>query len=157
MARPSEILICDTSFVSHLWRRLRTPARYGHWDRATVDRVEEALLAINVVTVAELQAGRRRDRWGRRKVAQAERSLAAFRSVTLEDPHLEEWARLRVAAWEHGIAISDNDLWIAATASTSRSPLVTCDRDHVRIAPELGVEVLFFPPPPPGRRLVPAG
>ncbi len=42
-----------------------------------------------------------------------------------------------------GIAISDNDLWIAATASTSRSPLVTCDRDHVRIAPELGVEVLF--------------
>jgi predicted nucleic acid-binding protein len=147
VARPSETLICDTSFVSHLWRRLRTPARYEHWDRATVDRVEKALLAINVVTIAELQAGRARDRWGRRKVAQAERSLAAFQSVRIDDPHLKEWARLRVAAWEQGIAITDNDLWIAATASICRSPLVTCDRDHVRIAAELSGEVLYLAPP----------
>ncbi|MBS1882783.1 MAG: type II toxin-antitoxin system VapC family toxin [Actinobacteria bacterium] len=145
--RPSETLICDTSFVSHLWRRLRAPARYQHWDSATVDRVEAALLAINVVTVAELQAGRVRDRWGGRRVAQAERSLAVFESVTIDDPHLEEWARLRVAAWDHGIAISDNDLWIAATASTCRSPLVTCDRDHQRIAPQMPVEVVFLAPP----------
>lgn len=147
MARPSEILICDTSFVSHLWRRLRTPTRYEHWDRATVDRVEEGLLAINVVTIAELQAGRTRNKWGRRKVAQAERSLAAFQSVTIEDPQLAEWARLRVAAWENGIAISDNDLWIAATASAHGRPLVTCDRDHERIAAELPVEVVYLAPP----------
>jgi predicted nucleic acid-binding protein len=68
--------------------------------------VEEAVLVVNVVTIAELQA-----------------------------------------AWENGIAISDNDLWIAATASMCRSPLVTCDRDHVRIAPELGGEVLYLAPP----------
>jgi tRNA(fMet)-specific endonuclease VapC len=147
VARPSETLICDTSFVSHLWRRLRTPSRYEHWDRATVDRVEEALLAINVVTIAELQAGRARDRWGRRKVAQAEKSLAAFQSVTIENPHLQEWARLRVAAWEHGIAIGDNDLWIAASASTRGHALVTCDRDHVRIARDLPVEVVYLAPP----------
>jgi predicted nucleic acid-binding protein len=46
-----------------------------------------------------------------------------------------------------GIALSDNDLWIAATASTSRSPLVTCDRDHVRIARDLPVEVVYLAPP----------
>jgi predicted nucleic acid-binding protein len=147
VARPSETLICDTSFVSHLWRRLRTPARYEHWDTAIVDRVGEALLAVNVVTIAELQAGRVRDGWGGRRVVQAERSLAAFQSVTIEDPQLEEWARLRVAAWEHGIAISDNDLWIAATASACRNPLITCDRDHLRIACDLPVEVVFLAPP----------
>lgn len=147
MARPGEILICDTSFVSHLWRRLRAPARYAHWDRAVVDRVGEAVLAINVVTVAELQAGRVRDGWGGRRVARAERSIAAFRSVTIEEPELEEWARLRVVAWKRGIAISDNDLWIAATASTCGSPLVTCDRDHLRIAAEMPAEVVYLAPP----------
>jgi predicted nucleic acid-binding protein len=145
--QPSETLICDTSFVSHLWRRLRTPGRYEHWDRAAVDRIELALLAINVVTVAELQAGRIRDRWGGRRIAEAERSLAAFDSIAIEDPQLKEWARLRAAAWARGIAMSDNDLWIAATASTRGNPLVTCDRDHARIAAELSVEVVYFAPP----------
>jgi len=58
-----------------------------------------------------------------------------------------EWARLSVAARGKGVALSDNDLWIAATARMLERVLVSCDRDHVRIAPELGVEVLFLQPP----------
>jgi predicted nucleic acid-binding protein len=42
---------------------------------------------------------------------------------------------------------SDNDLWIAATASSRGHALVTCDRDHQRIAPELPIEVVFLAPP----------
>jgi predicted nucleic acid-binding protein len=60
---------------------------------------------------------------------------------------LDEWARLRAAARARGIAISDNDLWIAATAGVREYVLVTCDRDHQRIAPELPVEVVFLAPP----------
>jgi predicted nucleic acid-binding protein len=144
---PSETLICDTSFVGHLWRRLRAPARYEHWDAATVDRVEAALLAISVVTIAEMRAGHARRGWGSRRVAQSERALATFLPVTIDDPHLDEWARLRVAALARGIALSDNDLWIAATASVREQVLVTCDRDHVRIARDLPVEVVYLAPP----------
>jgi predicted nucleic acid-binding protein len=38
-------------------------------------------------------------------------------------------------------------LWIAATASVRDSVLVTCDRDHVRIARDLPVEVAYLQPP----------
>ncbi|HEY0280043.1 MAG TPA: PIN domain-containing protein [Solirubrobacterales bacterium] len=56
----------------------------------------------------------------------------------------DEWARLRAAARANGVAIGDDDLWIAATASTHRCALVTCDRDHRRIARDLPVEVVYL-------------
>jgi predicted nucleic acid-binding protein len=65
----------------------------------------------------------------------------------IDDPHLNEWARLSTAARASGVALTDNDLWIAATASLRSQVLVTCDRDHVRIAPELAGEVLYLQPP----------
>lgn len=142
-----ETLICDTSFVGHMWRRLRTPARYKHWDATTIDRIESALLAISVVTIAETRAGQVQREWGRRQIVESERVLAAFHLITIDDPHLNEWARLSAGARARGVAIGDNDLWIAATASVRNQTLVTCDRDHVRIAPELGVEVLYLAPP----------
>jgi predicted nucleic acid-binding protein len=60
---------------------------------------------------------------------------------------LNEWARLSAAARARGVAIGDNDLWIAATASVRESVLITCDRDHVRIARDLPVEVVYLQPP----------
>ena len=142
-----ETLICDTSFVWHLWRRSLRPVQYGHWDTATVDRVRAAMLAISIVTLAEARAGQVKRGWGGRRIAQYERILAAYLLVTIDDPHLNEWARLWAAAQARGVAIGDNDLWIAATASVRKETLVTCDKDHLRIAPELGVEVLFLAPP----------
>ena len=52
-----------------------------------------------------------------------------------------------VAVDDPEIAIGDNDLWIAATASVKESVLVTCDRDHLRIARDLPVEVVYLQPP----------
>jgi predicted nucleic acid-binding protein len=77
----------------------------------------------------------------------AEENLRRFHSVPVRRRYVGEWARLRAAARTAGIAISDNDLWIAATASVREQMLLTCDRDHQRIAPELPVEVLFLAPP----------
>jgi predicted nucleic acid-binding protein len=143
----SETLICDTSFIGHLRGRLQAPERYAHWDAAAVDRVEAAALAISVVTIAEVRAGYRHVGWGGRRVVEAERSLAAYLPIFIDDPHLNEWARLSAAARARGVAISDNDLWIAATASVRESTLVTCDRDHLRIARDLPVEVVYLQPP----------
>jgi predicted nucleic acid-binding protein len=147
VARPTEILICDTSFVSHESRRLQAPGRYRQWEAAVVRRVEGARLAISVVTIAEVRSGQLRDGWGRSRITRSERALARFLPLTIDDPHLHEWARLRNAARSRGVAISDNDLWIAATASVRESVLITCDRDHLRIARDLPVDVVYLQPP----------
>jgi tRNA(fMet)-specific endonuclease VapC len=142
-----ETLICDTSFVSHLLRREERPDRYAHWSVDDLARIKAAFPAISIVTVAELRAGCMDAGWGSRKIAETERQWAEYLPLLIDDPHLNAWARLWVAAKAHGVAISDNDLWIAATANARRNVLVTCDRDHVRIAPDLGVEVLYLQPP----------
>jgi predicted nucleic acid-binding protein len=142
-----ETLICDSSFVSHLAVRKIQPKRYDHWDKAVMNRVEGARLAVSVVTLAEARGGYIDGGWSSRRVADAERMLAKFLPILIDDPHVNEWARLWAAARANGIAISHNDLWIAATASVRGQVLITCDRDHVRIAPELPGEVLFLAPP----------
>ena len=142
-----ETLVCDTSFVGHLLRRRRRPERYVHWDDADVARIRASILAISIVTIAELRAGYLDASWGSRRIAEAERQWAAFLPLLIDDPYLNAWARLWAATRARGIAIGDNDLWIAATAAARRQTLVTCDRDHVRLAPDLPVEVMFFAPP----------
>ena len=143
----TETLVCDTSFARHTLRWLQASDRYGSWDTAMRDRVESALLAISVVTIAEVRFGQLRDRWGSRRIVESERELARFLPLTIDDPHLREWARLRDTARANGIAIDDNDLWIAATASVRDAVLVTCDRDQVRIARDLPVDVVYLQPP----------
>jgi predicted nucleic acid-binding protein len=110
-------------------------------------RIRAANLAVSIVTIAELRAGYVNAQWGSQKVADAERLVAEFIPILIDDPYVNEWARLWVVARGMGVALSDNDLWIAATASVRERTLVTCDRDHVRIAPELGAEVLYLAPP----------
>jgi predicted nucleic acid-binding protein len=143
----SENLVCDTSFVGHMARREIRPGRYGTWDEAVLDRIGAASLAVSVVTIAEAHSGYLSAGWGGSRLAAAERYLERFRWIPLGRTYVDEWARLRAAARARGIAISDNDLWIAATASVREQVLVTCDRDHQRIAPELPVDVVFLAPP----------
>lgn len=102
---------------------------------------------ISIVTIAESRAGYLNAGWGNRKVAREELALARYLPIAIDDPHLNEWARLSVAARARGIALSDNDLWIAAAASVREQVLLTCDRDHVRIARDLPVEVVYLQPP----------
>jgi predicted nucleic acid-binding protein len=154
LAKPSprmnahrETLICDTSFVSHLSRRRVRPDRYAHWSADDLARIKAAFLAISIVTVAELRAGYMDAGWGSRKIAETERQWADFLPLLIDDPYLNAWARLWTAAKARGVVLCDNDLWIAATAAVRGQTLVTCDRDHVRLAPELPVEVMFLAPP----------
>jgi predicted nucleic acid-binding protein len=65
----------------------------------------------------------------------------------LHDQIVTEWARLRNASNRLGFKVSDNDLWIAATASSYDAPLVTCDRDQQRIE-SLLPEVIYLPRDP---------
>jgi predicted nucleic acid-binding protein len=142
-----ETLICDTSFVSHLLSRQERPERYRHWSADDIARIKASLLAISIVTIGELRAGYMLAGWGSRRIASTERQWAGFMPLLIDDPHVNEWARLWAAARGSGFALSDNDLWIAATASVGSRVLVTCDRDQLRIESELAGEVLYLQPP----------
>ena len=143
----SEIIICDTSVVRHLVQHRSEPRRYARWGSVLLGRLNAAVLAISVVTVAESRAGFLIDRWGERRTREANHQLEWFVRLPVDASAQDEWARLRASARATGVAIGDNDLWIAATASTRRCALATCDKDHVRIAEALPVEVVYLRPP----------
>ena len=143
-----ERLLCDTSFVAHAGIRRVKPERYEHWDAHVVARIESAVLAISVITLGEARFGYRNADWGRARIAEEERRLSSFLQIPLDFPDLDEWGRLKDLAKRGGNSISDNDLWIAATASTRGHCLLTCDRDQLRLAGDLPVDVIYLPPRP---------
>lgn len=146
MAAP-ELLLCDTSFVGHVGKRMTHPDRYQHWDNAPVERIDRAVLEISVLSLAEARFGYLKGNWGEARIQAEEARLASFVQVPLDTPVLDEWARFRLLREKEGWAIGDNDLWIAATASTRGHPLVTCDKGQARLDADSALEVIFLPAP----------
>ena len=146
MGKP-EVILCDTSLVGVIDRSAGDPTRIAHWPPRDRDRLDRAVLAISVVTEAEVRAGWTYASWGERRVADAELRLRAYVSVPVDRATLDEWSRLSAANKSGGWNISDNDLWIAATAIAHGLPLATSDGDHHRIA-EQSLELLFYPVAP---------
>lgn len=141
-----ERLVCDTSFVGHSAKRSARPERYAHWPAETLVRIEAAILAISVITIAEARFGYLNAEWGAKNIEREERRLAGFLQIPLDPTVLDEWARLRVLSRRNGWNVADNDLWIAATASARGHALVTCDDDQARID-DPALEVLDLPAP----------
>ena len=145
-AATAERLLCDTSFVGWSARRSNNPDRFWHWPRDVVDRIDRSILAISVITLAEARYGYLHAGWGKPRIDREEQRLATFLQVPLDATILDEWARLKHLCQRLGWTMGDNDLWIAATASTRSYPLVTCDNDQARIvAPNL--TIIHLSPP----------
>lgn len=145
-APSAERLLCDTSFVGWSAKRNVDSERFAHWLPAITSRIDQAILAISVITLAEARFGYLRANWGASRIAREEARLASFLHVPLDSSILDEWARLRSLSERSGWNVADNDLWIAATASTRGYPLVTCDSDQARIS-DPSLTVLHLPPP----------
>jgi predicted nucleic acid-binding protein len=141
-----ERLLCDTSFVGHSAKRAARPDRYADWPADTLARIDAAILAISVITLAEARFGYLNAGWGAQRIAREEHRLAGFLQIPLDPATLDEWARLKVLSKQNGWNVADNDLWIAATASARGHALVTCDSDQARID-DAQVEVLHLPAP----------
>ena len=113
---------------------------YSHWPAETLARIDAAILAISVITLAEARFGYLNAAWGPARIEREEHRLASFLQIPLDPTILDEWARLRLLSRQNGWNIADNDLWIAATASARGHALVTCDADQARLDdPELEV------------------
>jgi predicted nucleic acid-binding protein len=98
-------------------------------------------LAISVITVGELRAGvlaaadvETRDR----RLGTLSQALA-LEPLPVDQSVAEAWARLRVVLRDMHKRMPVNDSWIAATAISLGSPVVTQDDDYVNVP---GLEVI---------------
>lgn len=141
------MLLLDTSVLLHLIRGnevgKRIEATYGLRTRA-----ERPL--ISIVTVGEAHAFARHRGWGAQKLtrlAELVRELVVvdIRSATVITRYAEIDAHLK----KNGRAVSDNDTWIAATASATGARLITNDRDFDPLDPTFLVRDYIDPREPP--------
>jgi len=143
----AEVILCDTTFVSLQERAGQRPETVAHWPRETVKRLDAAILALSVFSLAELRAGRIHAGWGERRSEQQEARLKAFLLVPIDEDILDRYALLH--AWNlKGHGINHNDLWIAASAISRGIPLVSCDMDHGEIAQDHQLDLLYLPAKP---------
>ena len=139
-----EVILCDTTFVSLLEASQRKPETTAHWPRAVLTRIDGAIQAVSVFTLAEIRAGRIAANWGQRRSERQERLLAAYVTVPLDEDILNEYATLH--AWSsRGHKTPHNDMWIAATAIARGFPLVSADEHFERIAESHRLEHIYLP------------
>ena len=139
----AETILCDTSFVSVMQAATgkRQAAAIATWPAATRTRLDDAVLAISVFTLAELRDGHIYADWGAKRRAEAENLIDTYLKIPLDMPTVDRCAELRAECRKTGVVVPDNDIWIAATADVRGWPLVSCDGhfdlipgvDHIRL------------------------
>ncbi len=139
-----ELILCDTSVVAVLDRAIAQPELLEAWPDAARERLDHAVLAMSVITLAETRAGWLHANWGERRVAAAQLRLSSYASIPVDRGALDVWPALSAASRSRGWNASHNDLWIAATAIAHQLPLASCDRDHTRIERD-DLELIHLP------------
>ena len=142
---PAEHILCDTSFVSIVQASFKHPQAMQHWPDDVRERVDRAILAMSVISVAELRSGHIAAGWGEQMRARAEALMAAYLWVPLDMDVVNRCAELRAAKKQNGWGLGDNDLWIAATAETRGWPLVACD---LGFCPLPDLDLIYLPARP---------
>ena len=124
----AQLVVLDTNVASLLMGDPDRPESAQY--RAIVDG---KAVGLPVAVIAELMQGALVDGWGlpRRE------ALAIFinRLLHLEATYQTAYyaALIRAECRRRGIAASENDAWVAATALSLDSVLVSHDRDHLRM------------------------
>lgn len=133
-----ETILCDTTFVSVV----QVGGIPKEWPADVRARLDAAVLAISVATLAELRAGHIYANWGAARRERAERLIASYLLLPLDMPTVDEWARLWGACTSNGVTVPHNDLWIASAANVRAWPLVSLDK-HFDLIPD--VDHLLLP------------
>jgi hypothetical protein len=58
-----EITLCDTTFVGLQERAGTKPETIAHWPSEILERLDRAILALSVISLAEVRAGRIHGGW----------------------------------------------------------------------------------------------
>ena len=110
------LILLDTNVVSYLMNSHSLASQYRPYLTGNTP-------AVCFQTVAELFQGAFRARWGKKRVAELERTIARYLVVPSSHEASQEWARVRYQRRHE--PISAEDAWMAATALTYDCPLVT--------------------------------
>jgi len=99
-------------------------------------------LAISVITLAELEFGvySAIDQQTRAKRMATFRKVMDFEAIDITSDIASIWAAVRASGQAKKFKLSENDVWIAATAINQGVPLVTQDRAFASI---LDLETIF--------------
>ncbi len=126
-APQSGLLVLDTSVASEKFRGTSDNARYGHiFDNVTA--------ALPLPAVAELLQLPYRNNWGRRRLHDLQAFISGFPILIPSRATADWWASIRADCARLGIAASENDAWIAATAVVTGGELVSYDGDYPRMS-----------------------
>lgn len=114
-ARPApvaaaETILCDTSFVSVVQSaadNARSARSISVWPEATMTRLNSAILAISVITLAELRDGHIYANWGVPRRARAEQLIATYLLVPLDMAIVDCCADLRATCRRRGVTVPD--------------------------------------------------
>jgi predicted nucleic acid-binding protein len=140
-----ETILCDTSFVSVVQSAEQHGGMAATWADADRARLDAAVLAISVIALAELRDGHIYGGWGESRRRRAEQRIATYLLVPLDMTIVDRCAELRAACRSSGVTVPDNDIWIAATASTRGWSLASCDGHFDLIR---GIDHFRLPLPP---------
>ena len=139
----TRLLVLDTNVTSLL---MGDPGRSESVQYRAI--IQGKAVGLPVAVIAELMQGALVDGWGIRR----RKALTIFinRLLHLDATYQTAYyaALMRAKCRRLGIAASENDAWIAATALSLNSALVSHDRDHLRMrdaAPQLRVLSLLNP------------
>jgi predicted nucleic acid-binding protein len=93
-------------------------------------------LAISVITLAELEFGvySATDQQTRAKRMATFRKVMKFETIEITSDIASVWAAVRASGQTNKSSLSENDIWIAATAINQGVPLVTQDRSFTSIS-----------------------
>ncbi len=134
-----EYVVCDTTFVSIMRTARGRPQRIVHWPTDVLARLDRAVLAISVVTLAELRAGHIRAEFPPERVARHMETINTYLPMPLDMDVVECWAALDAQRKDSGQwGVDDNDLWIIATAQARGWPVVSSDYKWLNV-PDLAL------------------
>ena len=98
--------------------------------------------AICEVSVGELLAFTRSERWGEKRKELLREKINGTLIVPISYPGIHErWAEMSSSLRTAGISIGQNDIWIAATASVAGMTLLTTDKDFSTLKRAISLEV----------------
>lgn len=137
-----EEIVCDTSFVSVMQSAPKNRQVIDSWAEDKKERLDQAVLGISVISLAEVRSGYGPADWGQDRIARAEATLAAYLWFPLDMDVVDRCAALRAASIKESWGVGDNDLWIAATALSRGCAVVSCDTGFCRIA---GLDLIYLP------------
>jgi len=107
------------------------------WERLYSRPVVDKVLAISFVTVGELLFGAIKRKWGPARFADLRFRIRNTVVLPYDLALSETYASLKALLYASGRPVTDNDLWIAASAVRHSLPLISNNRSHFERIPEL--------------------